>query len=59
MKPNDMPKEIAGFEIRSILGSGAFGAVYRAYDPELDRDIALKLPTEYTLQSEKAQMFRS
>jgi eukaryotic-like serine/threonine-protein kinase len=31
------------FEIRGVLGRGTFGTVYRARDPKLDRDVALKL----------------
>ena len=33
------------YEIRELIGSGAFGKVYRARDPELDRDVALKVLT--------------
>lgn len=38
------PKKLGRFEIRSVLGEGAFGTVYRAHDPQLDRDVALKVP---------------
>ncbi|MEO5988602.1 MAG: protein kinase, partial [Candidatus Eisenbacteria bacterium] len=31
------------YQIRSSLGAGAMGEVFRAYDPQLDRDVALKL----------------
>ena len=32
------------FELKRALGQGGFGAVYLAYDPVLDRSVALKVP---------------
>ncbi len=36
------PRSIDRFEILDILGKGAQGIVYRARDPELDREVAVK-----------------
>ncbi len=35
---------VGRFRIKSTLGNGAFGTVYRAFDPLLDREVALKVP---------------
>src|SRR5947209_7464486 len=37
------PTTVGRYQLRAKLGGGAFGTVYRAYDPNLDRDIALKI----------------
>ncbi|MBX9582467.1 MAG: HDOD domain-containing protein [Gemmataceae bacterium] len=31
------------FELRGLLGRGAMGVVFRAYEPSLDRDVAVKM----------------
>jgi serine/threonine protein kinase len=38
------PLRLGRFEIRRELGRGAFGIVYLAYDPQLRRELALKVP---------------
>jgi formylglycine-generating enzyme required for sulfatase activity len=45
---------IGRYQVRAKLGSGAFGTVYRAYDPQLDRDVALKILHPEALDSPKA-----
>jgi WD40 repeat protein/tRNA A-37 threonylcarbamoyl transferase component Bud32 len=43
---------VGRFQVRARLGAGAFGAVYRAYDPQLEREVALKVPHPGTLDTQ-------
>ncbi len=43
-QPSATVRQIGRFEIRRILGKGGFGRVLLAYDPVLDRNLALKVP---------------
>jgi serine/threonine protein kinase len=38
------PRKLGRFELLSRLGMGAFGTVYKAHDPQLDRTVAIKVP---------------
>ena len=51
------PQALGRFELQEILGQGAFGRVYRAYDPQLDRFVALKVPTFADDDDRRVQRF--
>src|SRR5262245_38375215 len=37
-------RKLGRFELLDTLGTGAFGTVYKARDPQLDRVVAIKVP---------------
>jgi eukaryotic-like serine/threonine-protein kinase len=37
-------RTVGRFQIMATVGQGAFGVVYRAHDPQLDRIVAIKVP---------------
>ncbi len=41
--------KVGKYEIREQLGRGGMGAVYRAYDPIMERDVAIKIILEFAL----------
>ena len=40
---NIIDRVIKGYELRQLLGEGGFGAVYRAYQPAVGREVAVKV----------------
>lgn len=49
MMPSWAPQHVGRFEIRSVLGTGGFAVVYLAFDPALNRQVALKIPRPHAL----------
>src|SRR5262245_43757567 len=47
------PRHFGKFEVLDVAGVGAFGTVYKARDPELDRVVAIKVPRAGQLASSR------
>ncbi|HVO43575.1 MAG TPA: protein kinase [Aggregatilineales bacterium] len=60
MTDNLVGQTIRGYELRDEIGQGGFGAVYRAFQPVIDREVAIKviLP-QYASQPEFIRRFET
>jgi serine/threonine-protein kinase len=51
----DTPKRIGKYDIQGILGKGGMGVVYRAFDPAIQRQVAIKTITKSTMDASELQ----
>jgi eukaryotic-like serine/threonine-protein kinase len=46
-----LPERLGRYEVRALLGRGAMGSVYKALDPALDREVAVKTLGGFLLEA--------
>lgn len=56
----EIPQTLGGYRVLGKIGSGGMGAVYRAFDPSLGREVAIKvLPRAFAQDEDALWRFRS
>ena len=58
MSMRSAPDQLIGqFELKEVLGSGSFGTVWKAFDKELQRTVAIKLPRAEFVDAATVEQF--
>jgi serine/threonine-protein kinase len=53
----ERPRMLGRYAVTDVLGRGAMGVVYRAHDPALDRDVAIKVVATDLLGAEEREAY--
>lgn len=56
--PVNAPLRVGRYELMEVIGQGAMGKVYRAFDPDLDRDVAIKVVRGLSTEQARARLLR-
>ncbi len=57
MAESELPESLGKYEVQSVLGRGAMGIVYRAYDPVIERVVAIKVMHEHLCKGNEGNDF--
>jgi len=53
-----LPSQLGRYQLKALVGSGGFGQVWKAYDPELRRSVAIKIARpDRVASNEKVERF--